>query len=441
MKTVTLREYIYPKPLMNDMRDIHVSLFDLAMSLSEAIDLVSPDVANHHAQVAYMAYHIGAQLDLSPEQKNDLMLAGMLHDVGALSLRERVSILQFEESERFYQHAELSYLLLRIFQPLLGAATLIRFHHLPWNNGGGSSFKGLPVPIGSHILHLADRVYPLIDKQKEILGQRRAICEKIKESSGSIFMPELVDVFCGLSAEESFWFDTVSLSLRALLANRAQSNVINLSMDKILRLANVFSKIIDFRSPFTATHSDRVAATAKALARFAGFSERECLMMEIAGYLHDLGKLSVPAEILEKPAGLAYEESNVIRKHTYHTYRIIDRIGVLGSINEWASYHHETLDGTGYPFKLKGNELSMGSRIMAVTDVFSAVTEDRPYRKGMPGDDAFNTLQLMSKNGKLDSRIISLLMQHHDEIRSLCAVSQQASKEYYEQCFPGIPAR
>lgn len=423
------------------MKDLRVSLFDLAMSLSEAIDLVSPDVANHHTQVAYIAHNIGAKMDLSTEHKNDLMLAGMLHDVGALSLRERVSILQFEESEKFHQHAELGYLLLRIFQPLLGAATLTRFHHVPWNNGGGSSFKGLPVPVGSHILHLADRVYSLIDKQKEILGQRRTICDKIKELSGSIFMPELVDIFCDLSMKESFWFDTVSLSLMTLLANRARSDAIDLSMDRILLLANVFSKIIDFRSPFTATHSDRVAATAKALSRFAGFSEREYLMMEIAGYLHDLGKLSVPSEILEKPAGLAYEESNIMRKHTYYTYRIIDRIGVLGSINGWASFHHETLDGTGYPFKLKGNELSLGSRIMAVADVFSAVTEDRPYRKGMPRDDAFNTLQLMAKNGKLDPRIISLLIQHHDEVRSLCAVPQQASKEYYEQCFPGMPAQ
>lgn len=118
-----------------------IHLFDFILSLSEAIDLISPLVTNHHFKVAYIAYMIGAELQLPPENLNDLVLAGALHDIGAISLKERLDALQFE-LENPYQHAEMGYLLLRNYGPFLQIADIVRFHHVPWNRGEGLEFKG-----------------------------------------------------------------------------------------------------------------------------------------------------------------------------------------------------------------------------------------------------------------------------------------------------------
>jgi len=105
--------------------------------------------------------------------------------------------------------------------------------------------------------------------------------------------------------------------------------------------------------------------------------------MEVAGNLHDLGKMVIPNSILNKPDKLNKEETAIMRQHTYFTYTVLNSIGGISQIAEWAAFHHERLDGSGYPFHLGADKLGIGSRIMAVADVFTAISEDRPYRKGM----------------------------------------------------------
>jgi len=105
----------------------------------------------------------------------------------------------------------------------------------------------------------------------------------------------------------------------------------------------------------------------------------------------------------------------------------------LDVINTWASFHHERLNGKGYPFHYKGEDLSLGSRIMAVADVSTAITEDRPYRKGMASNEALQVLGQMAGDSVLDSNAVSSLRLHYDEINSIRIVAQAAvSKEYQE---------
>ena len=411
----------------------HVSEFKLTMALSGVADLICPELCSHQMQVAFIAVRIGEVLALSEEHKNKLVMAGLLHDIGGLSLKERLNSLHFEEAENYYRHAEMGYLLLRAFEPFSEIATFVRFHHVAWNDGGGTHFNGLPVPMGSHILHLADRVVVLINKQKEVLGQSRSIFEKIEKLSGGVFVPEMVNALKVLKEEESFWFDIVSLSIGAILADKIRTKIIELNMERLKSLSSVFSKIIDYRSQFTVTHSSGVAAVAKTLAMLVGFSDLECQMMEIAGYLHDLGKLAVPTGILEKQGKLTDEEFNIVRKHTYYTYNILRQINDLDIIAEWASFHHESLNGGGYPFKIKGQNLLPGSRIMAVADVFTAITEDRPYRSGMTKEKAFDILQGMVDSGKLDAYIVSLLKDRFEEVNSLRMAAQKVSTDDYKQ--------
>ncbi|HIE43217.1 MAG TPA: HD domain-containing protein [Candidatus Omnitrophica bacterium] len=413
------------------IKEIQVPLLDLVVCLSEAIDLISPEVVNHHKQVAYIAFSIGEELGLSIEEQNELVLAGVLHDIGALSLKERIETLQFEIANP-HHHAELGYLLLRVFKPFSSIAPLVRFHHVQWNKGEGSNFRGKPVSRSSHILHLADRVAVLTRSGEEVLVQVKGICEKIEKNSGKMFAPELVESFMSLSSKEYFWLDIVSPSISSVLSRRVISPTVELNLEGLLSIGKIFSQIIDFRSHFTATHSSGVALSAEYLARGLGFSERECQMMRLAGYLHDLGKLAVPIEILEKPAKLTVEEFNIIKSHTFHTYRVLENIEELEIINTWAAFHHERLDGGGYPFHLKGEDLSLGSRIMAVADVFTAITEDRPYRKGMDTQIALKVIQQMADNSALDPAIVLELKRHFADINSARISVQKIATEEYQ---------
>lgn len=413
-------------------KKVHIQLSDLITCLSDVIDLVNPALFNHHQRVAYVAYSVAAQLGLPQNQRNELLLAGKLHDIGALSGQERMQTMRFEFHNP-HSHAEMGWRLLSSFDPLAGVADIIRFHHVRSDDGYGRLRQGGGTPFGSHILHLADRVAVLLHTSGNVLGQRKRICRQIEAQSGGMFMPEVVAAFLKLSQKEYFWLDLVAPALDSFLHRRVKLEAIELDMSGLLSLSQVFSRIIDFRSRFTATHSSGVAASASALAKLAGCSERECEMMKVAGYLHDLGKLAVPAEILEKPGGLTRRQQDIVRCHPFYTYRTLERIGEMTTINSWCSFHHERLDGSGYPFHLKQADLSLGSRIMAVADVFTAITEDRPYREGMSTEGALAVLYDMVEADALAANVVSLLVENFDEINTVRITAQAAAVHEYHQ--------
>jgi len=414
------------------IKEPHVPLFEMVMCLSNAMDLIDRTLVAHHKQVAYVALSIAAEMGLPLEEQNDLILAGLLHDIGALSLQDRLNTLQFE-IENPYEHAELGYLLLKEYEPFSRMANLVRYHHTPWDERSSTIAEKEGVPIGSRILHLADRVSVLINKEKEVIGQIKGIRERIEKHAGKMFMPVLVDTFRGLSEKEYFWLDTVSPSLDLTLAHRSKLKTIEMDLERLLDLSRFFCHVIDFRSRFTSTHSSGVAAVAEALAGLIGFSERECSMMKIAGYLHDLGKLAVSKEILEKQERLTEDDVNVIKGHTFYTYRILETIRDMDVINTWASFHHERLDGKGYPFHHKGHDLSLGSRIMAVADVFTAITEDRPYRKAMSPDRALQVVHQMAENSALDTNVVAVLRLNFDRLNSIRMSAQAVASRDYEE--------
>lgn len=415
-----------------------VSLFDMVMCLSDAADLISQAVNGHHKRVAYIASSIATEMQLSEREQRELIIAGALHDVGAFSLKQRLDALKFEQSYSYQlgkpsEHAELGYNLIKKFEPFSEVASLIRYHHVVWDEGAGNQYQGEVIPRNSHLLHLADRVDVLINKEQEILSQKDRICERIEKGRGEMFIPELVDAFLSVAQKEAFWFNVVSPSISRILAKKVKGKRLKLDLEELHSLAILFSRIIDFRCEFTANHSSGVAATAKMLARHAGLSGKECQMMEVAGHLHDLGKLAVPPEILNKPDKLTDSEFNVIKKHPFYTYRILGRVQELEKINDWAALHHERLDGAGYPFHYPKKELSIGSRMMAVADVFTAITEDRPYRAGMDKEKALSILHDMGQESALDSELVTILHDHYEEINYVRETIQTKEiKDYSE---------
>lgn len=409
------------------------SFFDIIRTLSNAVDLVSPELSGHHLQVARLSFRIAEQMGLPEEAQRNIFMAGLVHDIGALSARERLELIEAEPpgaSSHGFRGARL----LKEFGPFGPIADIVRCHHLPWNYGHGKRYMDAPVPMESHIVHLADRACVQFKSGGNVLGQVPALIDHIRSQKGSVFAPDPVDALCALAPREYVWLE-LAFSEPVEAAPRFLNELRPLTVADVLEISQMFSHIIDFRSRFTATHSAGVAKTAEMLAEMAGFSQNECLSMRIAGYLHDLGKLAIDNDLLEKPGKLTPQEFDIIRGHTYFTYRLLSGIEGFSTINRWASFHHEKLNGNGYPFHLGAESLPAGSRIMAVADIFTAITEPRPYREGMKADAATKVLRSMVESGAICDQFVTLLLDHFKQFTVACLESQQEAAEYYERFF------
>lgn len=416
------------------IKEPHCSLFDLAICISDACDLVSPALANHHKHVAYIAFSIGNEMGLADYNLNNLVLAGAMHDIGALSLGERMDLMDFD-LKNTHKHCRVGYNLLRQFKPTERIAEIILHHHHFWD---GSNDDGAPkgeVMVESDILHLADRIASLIARKRNIIGQSDSIRKEVHKHCGTMFGPDICDAFVALSKKEYFWLDTNSPTIYRTLRQRTRMHSLALDLSLLNDFALIFARIIDFRSRFTATHSAGVAETASKLAELIGFSRRECRYIHIAGLLHDLGKLAVPRDILEKPERLTSAEFDIIKTHSYHTYRILDTLESFDVINTWAAFHHERIDASGYPFHHNGDDLSLGSRIMCVSDIFTAISEDRPYRSGMTPDKVREIITSMAADKSIDSEIVALLLKNFDLVNAARMRTQVTSKKLYDSMF------
>jgi putative two-component system response regulator len=149
---------------------------------------------------------------------------------------------------------------------------------------------------------------------------------------------------------------------------------------------------------------------AVALGKKMGLSAGRIEALRFGGILHDIGKLGVPGDLLNKPRPLNPEEDELMKRHPEIGYNIcLPLQKVLGSALDVIRHHHEKLDGSGYPDGLKGNEISMEARIMAVTDIYDALITDRPYRKGMPRKNVVEILHQEATEGKLDQEVVKHL--------------------------------
>ena len=395
------------------MEEKGVPQIDLILALSESLDLISPTIVGHHMRVAFIALNIGLMLNMEREDIRDLIYGSLIHDVGALSLKERIDAIQFDLIDP-HLHSLVGFSLVKMHKPFNTISNIVRCHHVNWNDIDRLESKNIHVPLTSQVLHLADRVDILMNWDKNLYKQTDYITKQIQAEKGKKFNPDVADAFIELFNSKLIWRDLNNNNILASFYDFLGQELLNI--DELLNISKIFEKIIDFRSRFTATHSSGVAYVACKLAEFCGMTNNDIKMMHIAGSLHDLGKLAVPRKILEKPSSLSREEFEIVKKHVYYTYTILKKIRGIGEIYEWAGLHHERLNGTGYPFNKTGAELSLGSRIMAVADVFTAISEDRPYRQGMKKERALYVLGNMAKQNEIDGDIVSILKANYGEI-------------------------
>ena len=408
-----------------------VTLRSVVNAISSTVDLVNYNLTRHHQRVAYISHAIGEQMNISRDRAYDLILAAAMHDIGTLSHDEESSNLHNVLDQDVENHAETGYILLNKFKPLERVAKIIKYHHQQWEHGKGHVLNDMIVPYEGHIIHLADFVDLLINNDVYILHQKKAILETVRSQSGAMFAPAVVEAFLTAFSNDYNWLYLDHLRLDEVIKKGFPEYIHYLTLDELVQFTKIISYLIDFRSPYTASHSSGVAAVAMALGMLSGMDSHDCSMLQIAGFLHDMGKLSIPTAILDKEAGLSTREFEIMRSHSYHTYRILGNVKGLETVTMWASHHHERMDGSGYPFGLCGDDISKGARIVAVADVFSALTEERPYRKGMNVKDAAGIMKKMADDNKLDSEIVNALIDHLDQVHVIRARSQEkALKEY-----------
>ncbi|GAV26190.1 hypothetical protein ciss_21230 [Carboxydothermus islandicus] len=166
--------------------------------------------------------------------------------------------------------------------------------------------------------------------------------------------------------------------------------------------------MISAKDRYTGKHSIEVGSIAKTIGKYLGFGGEHLEMLEIAGLLHDLGKLAVPLKILNKPGKLTAKEFELIKVHPFYTYKTLSQVKGMEKIACWAGYHHERLDGSGYPFHLTSHELELESRIIQVADVLAALLEDRPYRRALTPQEIFQILRGEVEKGKLDAQVVEV---------------------------------
>lgn len=293
----------------------------------------------------------------------------------------------------------------------MGHATseAVRYLDEHWDGSGyPNRWRGERIPLLSRIAGVAQHLDVFATEK----GTNQAILA-LEERSGTWYDPELVKVAVSLHRQGKLWegclaSDAEATTRKTVLAMEPE-NAVPLGADRIDLVCEAFSDVVDAKSPFTMRHSRGVAEAAVTIAEAMGLPAQRTTMIRRAAMLHDLGKLRVPNSILDKPSKLTNEEFGVVKEHPALSQQILERIPSFRMMAEIAGSHHEKLDGTGYPLHLSAAELSLESRIVAVADVYAALSEERPYRESL---DLGQVSAIMSKDipHKLDPECFEALL-------------------------------
>lgn len=404
----------------------NINLYHLVSSLSLAIDLaecslipgsnVVEDVsninysthkfANHSRRTTYIAMKLAEAISSDEEFIRNVYIASSLHDIGATSSIDEAH----QKSSFIYQHTIKGSMFIKKLPIDNKISEFVKYHHENFDGSGLLGASGDEIPIISQIIRLADMFELLYDESRPNFFQRNEITSWILKKKSTIFSPYLVDLLIQLQSKDAFWCDIENLGIIPNIMNHIRPTLNSQATLKDFKdIAVVFSDIIDAKSPFTFEHSTNLAGLINAISDYMGYDNDKKTRYEIAALLHDIGKLAIPNSILNKNGKLDASEFTIMRSHTYYTRIVLEQIEGFDEIVDWAANHHEKLNGTGYPLSLKADDLSLEERIMAVCDIYEALTAKRPYKKGMDKLSAFNILDQIVERGELCSKAVSIL--------------------------------
>jgi HD-GYP domain-containing protein (c-di-GMP phosphodiesterase class II) len=365
-------------------------------------------------------------LGYSEEDLLSVASLALLHDIGAYKTEDRLQLTEMDVRHPD-EHAAYGSIFLREFSPLSSQSDVILFHHWRYEDRF-KEIDGRLAPQESFLIHAADRLSVLFKRAGMAAGER--IWVELEPLAGSIFQPEIIglllrlvhetDLIHGLSSGEYLdeiydYFDKVALSTEQ-------------AADHLSTLVYA----IDFRSRQTVTHSVSVVSATDLICDVMGLSPEQRETSHIAALLHDVGKIMTPLSVLAKPGRLTEEEMVVMREHVVGTEQILLGAG-LEEIDSIASYHHERLDGGGYPHGSRADQLPIGARILAVADRFAALVEPRYYKSALPKEDVLRILGNSAASNHIDSMVYEVVRDHYDQLMAETSLRQKSMMVLYER--------
>jgi HD-GYP domain-containing protein (c-di-GMP phosphodiesterase class II) len=428
-----------------------IALSEVIAGLSYALDLTEGEPPGHAVRSCLIGMRLADEIGLDPATRSHLFYALLLKDVGCSANSARMAALFGADDHRakrtskrvdwarafpafvwalrtvapdggprrrldrllaIKSEGEVTRTLMRArcdrgakIAYLLGfeaeTAEAIRTLDEHWDGlGQPGGLRGDEIPLLGRILCLAQTTEIFhaaggIDAAWEVALRRR----------GAWFDPDLVDAFGAIRSDAAFW---VSLRKEDVSAWEPADRLLTADDARLDAIAYAFAGVIDAKSPWTYRHSDRACVIVLGLAAALGAEERQLSDLRRAALLHDVGKLAVSNRILDKPGKLTPAEFAEIREHPVVTRRILERVPGFGGLAPVAAAHHERLDGTGYPQGLTGDDLTMPMRLLAVADVYEALTSERPYRAAMNSREAMAIIRVQAP-ARLDEEVASAL--------------------------------
>ncbi|MEL1133884.1 HD domain-containing phosphohydrolase [Desulfitobacterium sp. THU1] len=383
-------EALYIRRMWNFSKALDLALVDEEIVIEKDI----PIGMRHGERVGYICLRIGIAMGMSHQELVRLLIAGLMHDIGAVGGFHKFHGTPYWMKDHTLLGAEI----IKGFpEGEILSEAILHHHEAPYPNYSALKVDPSQVSLTAKIISFADKVD--VNLSRKVLDQeeRGKLIHWVKEHEGKTLFQEVVPAFLKLAMTEAFWLDLehdnlLQVSMDLLFYKWDAFSTLRIDDKTTHILAKTFAKLIDQKSAFTACHSQDVAANVERLAIGIGWDKKACRAIKIAGLVHDLGKLSVPKRILDKPGPLDPHEVEVIRTHTYYTYHLLAGAGFPRHVIQWAAFHHERLDGQGYPFGISEEKLDTGARLMTIADMFTALTEDRPYREALSAEKALEII-------------------------------------------------
>jgi HD-GYP domain-containing protein (c-di-GMP phosphodiesterase class II) len=399
--------------------EMKISFISMLYAFSCGLDYVEHDMLGvstyHSKRVAYIASQLGGVFGLNDNQKSDLAGCALLHD-NALTeyIQEEVEkgndVLKTRKRDTS-RHCIIGEQHAKSIPFFDNVENVILYHHE--NAGGTGPFgkRAEEIPLYSALIHLGDQLDASFHFNTMPDEKYKRLVNFVRDKTGELFLPEHAEAFLDIFDRRKF-SGMVDQELDDSITRSFPMFCTEYRPEQVFAFSSVFARIIDYKSRFTREHSVGLAAKAAAISDYYHFDLEKKTAFYLAATLHDIGKLAVDINILEKPDRLTSAEFSAIQEHAWHSYRILRDIDGFQKMNPWASYHHEKLDGSGYPFGLSAIDLGFEERLMACLDIYQALVEKRPYKDGMSHNKAISILDKMAKKGSIDGDIVSDL---HDK--------------------------
>ena len=276
----------------------------------------------------------------------------------------------------------------------------------------------------AHLAELTSCVLVPVAKSDCSFGWLLAINKRVPDQVNL----EFVTGESPLGLDEFGTFDAGLMAAAAVMLATHARNVEQFQEKELLLIGIIRSLVntMDAKDAYTCGHSERVALIARRIARQLELDESECEQIYVSGLLHDIGKIGVPDEVLQKPGKLTEEEFDLIRQHPVIGYQILKHLQQFAYVLPGVLHHHESVDGSGYPHGLKGTQIPLMARILAVADSYDAMTSSRPYRTAMPVSKAESILR-QGAGTQWDAAVIDAFTRVLDDVIAICDGRETAS--------------